>query len=68
MVFALQQAGSSAFGWNSGAIIASFTISAACWIGFGVWIWLLEKGQQGVIKPIVPLKVLLSRPTGPAIL
>jgi hypothetical protein len=70
LVFAIQEAGASTYSWDSPAIIASFTISGVCWIGFGVWLWWLDNrsNTRTVMKPIIPLKVLLSRPTGPAIM
>ena len=72
LVFAIQEAGASTYAWNSATIISSFTVSGACWIAFGLWLWWLDfvnnKKLGTSIKPIIPLKVLLSRPTGPAIM
>jgi predicted membrane channel-forming protein YqfA (hemolysin III family) len=69
LVFALQEAGSVAFAWDSAAIIVALTIAGVSWIGFFARLWWLEFGQKATnpVRPIVPLRVLFSRPTGPAI-
>jgi predicted membrane channel-forming protein YqfA (hemolysin III family) len=69
LVFALQEAGSVAFAWDSAAIIVALTIAGVSWIGFFARLWWLESFQKSTspIRPIVPLRVLFNRPTGPAI-
>jgi hypothetical protein len=69
LVFALQEAGSRRYYWDSPAIIVSLVVSGTCWCAFIVWIFWLDSDQSRVqIKPIFPLSVSLNRPTGPAIL
>ncbi|KFY42310.1 hypothetical protein V495_04564 [Pseudogymnoascus sp. VKM F-4514 (FW-929)] len=69
LVFALQQAGSQEFAWNSPVIVATLTVSSVSWAAFVAWIAWLESGRSGLrIKAIFPLSIALKRPTGPAIL
>ena len=69
LVFALQEAGSRRYNWDSAAIIVSLVVSFTCWFAFVAWIFWLDYNQSRVqIKPIFPLSVALKRPTGPAIL
>lgn len=66
LVFALQEAGSRHYDWNSAAIIVSLIVSGICWCAFITWIFWLDSDQSRVpIKPIFPLSVALKRPTGP---
>jgi hypothetical protein len=68
LVFALQEAGSHAYEWNSVTMVATLTIASTSWIGFLAWISYLSYRRKGKLQPIVPLRILFSRPTGPAIL
>ncbi|KAF2433345.1 putative MFS multidrug transporter [Tothia fuscella] len=68
LVFALQEAGSAAYAWSSSTIIAILAISAASWFGFFGWISYLTYGERRIQRPIIPMSVMLNRPTGPAIL
>jgi len=69
LVFALEEAGSRRYDWDSPAIIVSLVISATSCCAFIAWIFWLDSDRSRVqIKPIFPLSVALKRPTGPAIL
>ena len=69
LLFALQQVGGANFTWSSPTTIATLTVSGVCWIAFIIWIVILEYGHMKLkVKPIFPLSVAISRPTGSAIL
>ncbi|KAG9236590.1 major facilitator superfamily domain-containing protein [Amylocarpus encephaloides] len=69
LVFALQQAGSHRYEWGSGTIIASLVMSGLSWVGFVVWVWLLEYGNSRLkMKAIFPVSLVIQRPVGSAIL
>lgn len=69
LVFAIQEAGALRYKWNSAAVIASLVFSGIFWCAFFAWTFWLEFAERNVyIKPILPLKAALTRPTGPAIL
>ena len=61
LVFALQQAGSQTFAWNSPEIIAAFTFSSVCWIVFVWWELLIELRRRQHIEPIFPIRLILRR-------
>lgn len=67
LVFALQEAGSTAFSWNSATIVSTLTISGVCWIGFFAWISWLSSGNVHRLRAIFPFTIALTRPIGPAI-
>jgi hypothetical protein len=69
LVFALQQAGSQAYRWDSATIIATLVVSSVSWVAFIAWIfWLEFGGAKMQTSAIFPLSVALHRPTGPGIL
>ena len=68
LVFAMEQAGSAAYRWNSPIIISTLTIAGLCWVGFFAWIGWLTYGKNIQLKPILPLTLCSTRPIGPAIL
>lgn len=68
LVFALQEAGSTMYAWSSSAIISTLVLSSVCWIAFFAWIaWLSLGNGISSMRAILPLHIVLSRPTGPAI-
>ncbi|KIN05353.1 hypothetical protein OIDMADRAFT_39623 [Oidiodendron maius Zn] len=69
VVFAIQEAGSGRYKWNSPTIIVSLVVSGSSWCAFIGWIMWLESGQKLLsITPTISRSVVLKRPTGPAIL
>jgi hypothetical protein len=69
LVFALQEAGALRYKWNSAIIVASLTISGISWCAFIAWVyWLSSSRSKLHMKPIFPIKAVLQRPTGPALL
>jgi hypothetical protein len=61
LVFAVQQAGSQTFSWDSPAIISTLVISALSWIGFVAWEIRLEVWGPKRIEPIFPIRLMLNR-------
>nr|POE88313.1 efflux pump fus6 [Quercus suber] len=62
LVFGLQQAGSTAFAWNSAGSIVVFVLSGLCWIAFVIWIvYLHRRCQAGKSnrEGIFPLSVVV---------
>lgn len=69
LVFALQQAGSEAYAWNSPVIVGTLVVSGIAWVAFVGWIAWLESGRARLrTRAIFPLSIALQRPTGPGIL
>ncbi|CAM1502261.1 Fc.00g042450.m01.CDS01 [Cosmosporella sp. VM-42] len=61
LVFAVQQAGSQTFAWNSPEIISALAISAVSWVVFVWWEVFLEAKQYRRIEPIFPIRLMLRR-------
>ena len=61
LVFAVQQAGSQTFSWNSAAIVSTLAISTLSWIVFVAWEVRLEMRQTSQIEPIFPIRLMLNR-------
>ncbi|KAK0665862.1 putative multidrug resistance protein [Cercophora samala] len=72
LVFALQEAGSFVWRWDSPVIIWSLAISVVCFALFGVWEWYLyrgggggggggEKSAKGRIEGIFPVGLVKGR-------
>ncbi|KAF7555861.1 hypothetical protein G7046_g6444 [Stylonectria norvegica] len=61
LVFAVQQAGSQTYAWNSPEIISALAISAASWVVFVCWEVFLETKQYRHIEPIFPIRMMLRR-------
>lgn len=61
LVFAIQQAGSQTFAWNSPGIISALTISAVSWIAFIAWEVYLETRRHRRVEPIFPIRLMLQR-------
>lgn len=69
LVFSVQQAGAMRYSWNSPVIISCLVISIVSWLSFVSWIFWLHSGRSKFqMKSIFPLSIVLSRPTGSAIL
>ena len=67
-MFALQEAGSPRYTWSSSVIVSTLVLSSVCWLAFLAWIaWLSLGNKTFRMRAILPLHVLISRPTGPAI-
>lgn len=61
LVFAVQQAGSQTFRWDSPEIITSLIISALSWMLFVGWEVLLETRRWRTVEPIFPIRLMLRR-------
>lgn len=61
LVFAVQQAGSQTFEWNSPEIISALAISGVSSAVFVWWEILLETKQYRRIEPIFPIRLMLRR-------
>ncbi|EJP61309.1 major facilitator superfamily transporter [Beauveria bassiana ARSEF 2860] len=61
LVFAIQQAGSQTYAWNSPEIIIAITISVLCWLLFIAWQILLESKTFSEIEPIFPIRLMQRR-------
>ncbi|XWX02155.1 hypothetical protein V2A60_010187 [Cordyceps javanica] len=61
LVFAIQQAGSQTYAWNSAQIIITLVISAVCWILFIAWQIFLEVKSCFGIEPIFPIRLISRR-------
>lgn len=68
LVFALQEAGAREFAWDSPTVISTLTVSGVCWIAFAAWVAAPIQKTRKSFTPILPISVVLKRPTGPAIL
>lgn len=56
MVFALQEAGTGTYAWNSGAIIACLVIAFLTAVALAVWIWYFSSADRG-IAPLFPARI-----------
>lgn len=61
LVFALQEAGSYEYAWNSAPIIACFVVSAVCFVAFALWQELLRKKPKWSIKAVFPVHLMADR-------
>lgn len=61
LVFAVQQAGSQTFAWNSPVIISTLAISGLSWIAFIVWEVQLEVRGSKRVEPVFPIRLMLNR-------
>jgi len=59
LVFALQQGGVT-YPWNSGAVIASFILSAILWAGFVIWERKLSMWKSAC-EPMFPWRLAINR-------
>jgi hypothetical protein len=60
-VFAVQQAGSQTYAWQSPEIISTFVVSGLCWGGFVWWEIVLESKRYPHIEPVFPLRLIFRR-------
>lgn len=60
-MFAIQQAGSQTFAWNSPEIISTFVLSGVSWILFVWWEIYLENKRFGNVEPIFPMRLMTRR-------
>ena len=69
VVFALQEAGTTRYAWNSAMIVSTLVLSSVCWLAFFAWIAWLDLGKRALrMRAVLPLRVAFSRPTGPALM
>ncbi|KAF5027260.1 hypothetical protein F66182_633 [Fusarium sp. NRRL 66182] len=61
LVFALQQAGSQVFAWESAEIISALAVSGVSWFVFVWWEVYLETNPLRNIEPIFPIRLILRR-------
>ncbi|KAK4192537.1 putative multidrug resistance protein [Podospora australis] len=61
LVFAMQEAGSFVWRWNSPVIIWTLTISGVSWVLLCVWESYLFYGTSQGIEPIFPMRLLVDR-------
>ncbi|POR33283.1 Putative MFS-type transporter C16A3.17c [Tolypocladium paradoxum] len=61
LVFAIQQAGSQTFAWNSPEIVSSFVLSGLSWILFVWWEIHLENKRFSNVEPIFPMRLMTRR-------
>lgn len=67
-VFALQQAGSFTYAWDSGAIITCLVLAATTLLAFIGWqLWLASRPDL-IIKPVFPMHVIRHRVMGSALM
>ena len=68
LVFALQEGGTYAYPWRSGAIVVSFVLSGVCLASFISWqLWLAARPSWPV-KPVFPMAMLKYRTMSAAFL
>lgn len=60
LVFALQQAGTGTYSWNSATIIACLTVAGIASVIFGVWIWFLSSKEKP-FAPLFPTRIITHR-------
>lgn len=68
LIFAMQQAGTLQYAWNSPATITCLTVSGVCFVALITWQQWLETHPHIKVKAIFPLKVAKSRIMGAAML
>ncbi|KAK5991014.1 Multidrug resistance 3-like protein [Cladobotryum mycophilum] len=61
LVFAIQQAGSQTFAWDSPEIISAFVVSGLSWGAFIWWEIVLDSKRHRRIEPIFPIRLVLRR-------
>lgn len=61
LVFAIQQAGSQTFAWESPEIVSALAVSGASWVAFVWWEVFLEMKAYRRIEPIFPIRLMLRR-------
>ncbi|EMR66878.1 putative drug resistance transporter protein [Eutypa lata UCREL1] len=61
MVFALQEAGTFTFSWNSPVIVMSLSLASLCWVGFMTWEIFLGVKRHTRVEPLLPLRLLAHR-------
>jgi len=68
LIFALQEAGTHAYAWNSATIIASLSISGVACLAFVAWQQWLASHPDIVTKVVFPIKTVGQRVLGCALL
>ncbi|UNI24085.1 hypothetical protein JDV02_009861 [Purpureocillium takamizusanense] len=58
LIFAVQQAGSETYAWDSDAVIVSLTLSGVCCVCFVAWETFLGTKKIGHIEPIFPMRLI----------
>lgn len=61
LVFAIQQAGSQTFAWDSPEIISALAVSGLSWGLFIWWEVVLDTKRWRHVEPIFPVRLLLRR-------
>ncbi|XXH05841.1 hypothetical protein Hte_012279 [Hypoxylon texense] len=61
LVFALQQAGSYTYAWDSAATVVSLSIASLSWVVFFTWEIYLGLKRFTHIEPIMPLRLFFRR-------
>jgi MFS family permease len=64
LVFALQEAGSYQFAWNSPVIVCCLVFSAVSFVGFAGWQKWLVSHLKSRIKAIFPIETIAQRVIG----
>ncbi|OAQ86171.1 MFS multidrug transporter [Purpureocillium lilacinum] len=58
LIFAIQQAGSETYAWDSDVVIAALTLSSVCCVGFVAWETFLSSKKFGRVEPIFPMRLV----------
>ncbi|KAK7757631.1 hypothetical protein SLS62_000007 [Diatrype stigma] len=61
MVFALQEAGTFTYAWDSPAIVTSLSFASLSWVGFMTWEIFLGVKRHTRVEPILPLRLVTHR-------
>ncbi|KAK9779911.1 putative Major facilitator superfamily (MFS) profile domain-containing protein [Seiridium cardinale] len=62
LVYALQEAGSFNYAWNSPAIIATLSVAAVSWVLFIGREFFLVRRRNRYIDPVFPTRLIIQRP------
>lgn len=61
LVFALQEAGTFTYSWDSAPVVVSLCVAALSWIVFVVWEIFLGLKRYTMVEPILPIRLVTHR-------
>lgn len=61
LVFALQEAGTFTYSWDSPPVVVSLCVAGLSWVVFAVWELFLGLKQSTMVEPILPIRLITHR-------